>query len=198
MSNSTRREAERITANLQTKQCEECGIVIVRRIKLSDADWERKTTCSLACKGKRCTRMAKARVPSVKTCTTCDRQLPTADFDLRPNGTPYSRCCECRRVLNRVRYRLHPTKKPHKPSADPYKRQSRNKLQRAVRDGKIIPQPCEVCGGQAEAHHDDYDKPYDVRWLCRIHHGMEHWKPVSTPILAEAQRIIDTAIRKDD
>jgi len=27
-----------------------------------------------------------------------------------------------------------------------------------------------VCGGKAQMHHDDYDKPTDVRWLCKEHH----------------------------
>jgi len=37
--------------------------------------------------------------------------------------------------------------------------------------GKIQKQPCEVCGiKESMAHHDDYDKPGIVRWLCQKHH----------------------------
>jgi hypothetical protein len=46
----------------------------------------------------------------------------------------------------------------------------------AIKDGKLIKQPCEVCGTKAEAHHDDYSKPLDVRWLCRKHHLEHHGK----------------------
>lgn len=36
---------------------------------------------------------------------------------------------------------------------------------------------CEKCGApKAHAHHDDYTKPLDVRWLCRSCHGVEHRK----------------------
>lgn len=36
-------------------------------------------------------------------------------------------------------------------------------------------QPCENCGTPgADRHHDDYDKPTDVRWLCRSCHVEEH------------------------
>jgi len=41
----------------------------------------------------------------------------------------------------------------------------------AVRDGRLKKQPCEVCGAlKVEAHHDDYTKPLEVRWLCNPHH----------------------------
>ena len=45
----------------------------------------------------------------------------------------------------------------------------------AVRSGKLYEQPCEVCGeNKVEAHHDDYNKPLEVRWLCRKHHDEHH------------------------
>jgi len=41
----------------------------------------------------------------------------------------------------------------------------------AIRRGNLVRQPCEVCDGfYAQAHHDDYSKPLEVRWLCKRHH----------------------------
>ncbi len=46
----------------------------------------------------------------------------------------------------------------------------------AIRDGKLTTQPCELCGDKAHAHHEDYSKPLEVRWLCARHHGLVHRK----------------------
>ncbi len=45
-----------------------------------------------------------------------------------------------------------------------------------VKRGKIKKGNCEVCSSDknVEAHHDDYSKPLDVRWLCRKHHRELH------------------------
>lgn len=41
--------------------------------------------------------------------------------------------------------------------------------------GKLLPEPCEVCGSdQVQKHHDDYGKPLQVAWLCLKHHRAEH------------------------
>lgn len=57
----------------------------------------------------------------------------------------------------------------------PLKAKARAKLQNEVRQGRIIPRPCFVCGEErSEAHHEDYAKPLDVIWLCRPHHNARH------------------------
>jgi hypothetical protein len=49
---------------------------------------------------------------------------------------------------------------------------------RAINQGMLIRKPCEVCGlEKVDAHHDDYTKPLEVRWLCRKHH-LEHHRNV--------------------
>lgn len=41
----------------------------------------------------------------------------------------------------------------------------------AVKTGRLIKQPCEVCGSEeVEIHHTDYFDPINVRWLCFVHH----------------------------
>ena len=52
----------------------------------------------------------------------------------------------------------------------------------AVKNGTLTRQPCEVCGGTEDlrGHHDDYNKPLDVRWLCATHHY--EWHKVHKPI----------------
>lgn len=58
---------------------------------------------------------------------------------------------------------------------NPEKRAAHQLTWSAIRSGKLIRQPCEVCGGaRAQAHHDDYSKPLSVRWLCQVHHSEYH------------------------
>jgi len=43
--------------------------------------------------------------------------------------------------------------------------------------GKIKRRPCQVCGESlVEPHHQDYNKPLAVVWLCRRHHMELHGK----------------------
>lgn len=45
----------------------------------------------------------------------------------------------------------------------------------AIRRGLLSREPCEVCGAETvDAHHDDYEQPRKVRWLCRLHHKRHH------------------------
>jgi ribosomal protein S27AE len=49
-------------------------------------------------------------------------------------------------------------------------------LNRAIHNGAIKRKPCENCGEvKVEAHHDDYNKPLEVKWLCHQHHNELHY-----------------------
>jgi len=48
---------------------------------------------------------------------------------------------------------------------------ARRCVSNALRDGRLAKLPCAVCGGKkVEAHHEDYEKPLEVIWLCKQHH----------------------------
>lgn len=58
---------------------------------------------------------------------------------------------------------------------NPEKRRAQVLLNNAVRDGRMLRKSCGKCDCQsAQAHHDDYSKPLDVRWLCTVCHAQEH------------------------
>ena len=45
----------------------------------------------------------------------------------------------------------------------------------ALKNGIIRKLPCCICGGlKSEAHHEDYSKPLQVDWYCRLHHRQIH------------------------
>lgn len=55
------------------------------------------------------------------------------------------------------------------------KRAARDIVNRAIRAGKLTRGSCERCGAdETHAHHDDYLKPLEVRWLCTVCHALEH------------------------
>lgn len=61
--------------------------------------------------------------------------------------------------------------------ANPKKYKAQTWVNNAVRDGRLVkPEVCEECPGtlQIEGHHDDYDKPTEVRWLCSRCHSLWH------------------------
>jgi hypothetical protein len=61
--------------------------------------------------------------------------------------------------------------------------------EKAIAAGVLVPKPCEVCGAVGtmsdgrnlvQAHHDDYNKPLSVRWLCQPHH--HEWHKNNKPV----------------
>jgi hypothetical protein len=58
---------------------------------------------------------------------------------------------------------------------NPLKYKAHTIVNNAVRDGRLIKQRCEICGNKrTHAHHDDYNYPLIVRWLCAAHHKEYH------------------------
>lgn len=58
---------------------------------------------------------------------------------------------------------------------NPKKYAAHSAVASAVKYQKLLAEPCEVCGSlKTVAHHDDYNKPLIVRWLCQPHHVEWH------------------------
>ena len=58
------------------------------------------------------------------------------------------------------------------------RQRARRRVKDAVRRGKILkPNSCDGCKKECfllDAHHQDYDKPLEILWLCKICHGARH------------------------
>lgn len=93
--------------------------------------------------------------------------------------------------------RLYKREKAHEPTvlkiknefSKIYKSNPLNKIKtaaqyavrNALRRGEMIRGKCEYehlgdCYGTPQGHHEDYNKPLDVRWLCGRHHKRVHLK----------------------
>lgn len=58
---------------------------------------------------------------------------------------------------------------------DPRYAKCHSAVARAIRNGVIVKSPCSRCGAtKAMAHHDSYDKPLEVIFLCQPCHKVRH------------------------
>lgn len=119
-------------------------------------------------------------------CRKCATSFIPKEWQVRKHDYE---CAMCKRVrqngLNRSdplfaeKKRLH-NSRPHvqkynydyqKTKLDPAKRRARRKVSTEIEAGRLVRLPCQICGAsKSEAHHDDYSKPLDIKWLCRAHH----------------------------
>lgn len=89
---------------------------------------------------------------------------------------------EERKEMKRKYIQTEKGKEAHKRCCDKWQENNQKKrhaeimVGNAIRDGKLVKQPCEVCGRseRVHAHHCDYDKPLDVMWLCPLCHRAWH------------------------
>lgn len=60
------------------------------------------------------------------------------------------------------------------------KKLTRSKTLVAKKRGIINNESCVICGEKkTDAHHVDYNNPYDLVWLCRSHHSKLHKKSLT-------------------
>jgi len=128
-----------------------------------------------------------------KTCSKCHQELPLDGFYRNPKMADghFNKCKECtkkdvttNRKLNLEKYRAYDRtrgNRQHPGYLQEYRKRNSNKyrainmVNNAIRDRKLFSEPCEVCGEEkTHAHHDDYSKPLNVRWLCAAHHKQWH------------------------
>jgi hypothetical protein len=59
--------------------------------------------------------------------------------------------------------------------ADKRRAMCHNAVARAIKSGELVRQPCVRCLNiKSLAHHEDYDSPLDVVWLCQPCHKQRH------------------------
>lgn len=88
-------------------------------------------------------------------------------------------------------------------SQNPEKVRAHRAVHWAIRRGDLVrPGACEACGETkpVQAHHHDYGKPLDVRWLCSPCHAAEHHAsdavseaklPADKPVVVVQERAVD-------
>jgi len=113
-----------------------------------------------------------------KICPKCEIEKPLVFFarDLSKTDNVTSYCKQCRneyRKLPRV-MELH-----RKQAKEYYRNMSKERkhcihiFNKLLKAGLVKPDKCEVCNEsrKLEAHHEDYSKPFEFKWLCKRCHA---------------------------
>lgn len=142
------------------KRCYKCGETKPRsKFNKNSARWDGVHSSCAACQKQR--RMAIRRDPvlSVKHLEQARRQ--------QSNRSKEDKLQASRRRLRRY----------SDGKVNPRQLNVNARLRTAVYSGKIIkPSTCQSCGcsGVIHGHHENYDRPYDVLWLCVRCHADVH------------------------
>jgi hypothetical protein len=133
-----------------------------------------------------------------KECFKCKTVKPLEDFYKHPKMPDghVNKCKECNKNdvtasrnknIEKVRaYDRARGKKPERIKAaiestrvwreeDKRRARAHSAVSRALRSGELVRRPCCRCGeDKSVAHHEDYDKPLEVMWLCQPCHKQRH------------------------
>jgi len=134
----------------------------------------------------------------LKECFKCKSIKPLEDFYKHPMMADghLNKCKDCTKEdvgkhrkenIERIReYDRERGKLPHRiklgtevtrawRAEDKRRQTAHSAVARAIRSGVLIKTPCVRCGAvKVEGHHEDYDKPLEVTWLCTPCHKQRH------------------------
>jgi len=131
----------------------------------------------------------------MKACFKCGLEKPLSSFYKHKGMMDghVNKCKECNKYdvaqhrLNNIdRIRAYDRARGNRQDSEylstwrakyPKKYKAHSMVNNQKRAGNLHQEPCEVCGNNnSVAHHDDYAKPLNVRWLCQKHHKQWHAK----------------------
>ena len=132
----------------------------------------------------------------MKLCSGCGLKKESCDFHNRAASKDglSAKCRDCQRKYDKARLKEPKRMKARRDYQKTAKGKlahgkackkwvEKNQIKRAahiivgnaLRDGKLVKAPCEICGEKnSHGHHDDYAQPLSVRWLCDFHHNEWH------------------------
>ena len=97
----------------------------------------------------------------------------------REINTIYSMCFSNNQTISRYRKHGKLTSKKQVRSNinnwdEKLKQSAHSKIKYLINTGKVIKTACESCGSTlfVEAHHADYNKPLEIKWLCKKCHDI--------------------------
>jgi len=124
-----------------------------------------------------------------KECFKCKTIKPITEFykhSMMADGH-LNKCKTREQNLERIReYDRARGKLPHRiqlaaevtkawRAEDARRQKAHTAVAKAIRNGVLTREPCIRCGAaKSEGHHEDYDKPLDVMWLCTPCHKQRH------------------------
>jgi len=134
----------------------------------------------------------------MKICFKCKEQKPLTEFykhKAMEDGY-LNKCKTCakkdvlehrKKNIDKIReYDRKRAKNPERQAAnivvnrawrneDKRRQKAHSQVAKAIRNGVLVRQSCVRCGEKNSlAHHEDYDHPLDVMWLCQPCHKQRH------------------------
>ena len=131
----------------------------------------------------------------MKKCFKCNKEKPLSSFykHKQMRDGHVNKCKDCNksdvanhRLNNLDKIREYDRSRGNRQDASylnewrakyPKKHKAHIMVNNHKKAGNLHQEPCEICGNEKSvAHHDDYNKPLNVRWLCQSHHKQWHAK----------------------